>query len=54
MAALAERADEQGRIRMTFELVYGHAYKPLPRPGRGDPVTVSLAAVRATLPRRAR
>ena len=54
LAALAERADAQGRIRMTFELVYGHAYKPLPKPGRGDPVTVSLEAVRATLPRRAR
>lgn len=54
LAALAERADADGRIRMTFELVYGHAYKPPPRPGRGDPVTVSLDTVRATLPRRAR
>lgn len=53
LAALAERADAQGRVRMTFELVYGHAYKPAPRPGRGDPVTVSLESVRATLPRRA-
>ena len=54
LAALAERADAQGRIRMSFELVYGHAYKPAPRPGRGGPVSVSLEAVRATLPGRAR
>jgi malonyl-CoA O-methyltransferase len=54
LAALAERADPQGRIRMSFELVYGHAYKPAPRPGRGDPVTVSLDALRATLPGRVR
>ena len=52
LAALAERADAQGRIAMSFELVYGHAYKPAPRPGRGAPVTVSLESLRATLPKR--
>ena len=50
--ALAARADAQGRIGMSFELVYGHAYKPLPRPPRGAPATVSLASLRATLPGR--
>ncbi|MDO9283863.1 MAG: biotin synthase [Aquabacterium sp.] len=51
LAALAERADADGRIVMSFELVYGHAYKAPPRPARGEPVTVSLEALRATLPK---
>lgn len=52
LGALAERADPQGRIAMSFELVYGHAYKAAPRPARGEPVTVSLEALRAALPKR--
>ncbi len=52
LRALGERADGQGRIRMSFELVYGHAYKPVPRPARGELATVSLDALRATLPKR--
>lgn len=52
LQALAARADAQGRIGMSFELVYGHAYKAAPRPGRGEPATVSLEALRATLPKR--
>jgi len=51
VAALAERADAQGRISMSVELVYGHAYKPAPRPARGGPVTVSLESLRAKLPK---
>jgi malonyl-CoA O-methyltransferase len=54
MGALAERADDQGRIRLSFELVYGHAYKAVPRPGRGEPAVVSLESLRASLPRRSR
>lgn len=56
MAALAARADGQGRIGLTVELVYGHAFKAAPRVRPGDPVTVSLDSVRATLkqPRPAR
>jgi malonyl-CoA O-methyltransferase len=50
--ALAERADAQGRIGLRFELVYGHAYKPAPRPPRGELATVSLDSLRATLPKR--
>ena len=51
--ALAQRADAQGRIAMTVELVYGHAYKPAPRPVRAALATVSLDALRAKLPKRA-
>lgn len=50
--ALAERADPQGRIPLTFELVYGHAYKPPPRDQRGELATVSLDALRANLGKR--
>jgi len=47
--SLASRADGQGRISMTFELIYGHAFKAPPKPGRGEPVTVSLDSLRASL-----
>ena len=50
--ALAERADSDGRIALSFELVYGHAYKAAPRPARGAPATVSLESLRANLPKR--
>ena len=49
--ALAERAGADGRIAMTVELVYGHAYKAAPRPGRGEPAVVSLAHLRSGLPK---
>ena len=52
LQALARRADAQGRITMSFELVYGHAYKAAPRAARGELATVSLGALRATLPQR--
>lgn len=48
-AALAARTDAQGRIGLTVELVYGHAFKALPRVRPGDPVTVSLDSLRASL-----
>lgn len=47
--ALAERADAQGRIALSFEIVYGHAYKTGPRAVPGAPVTIGLDAVRAAL-----
>lgn len=53
LQSLAQRADAQGRIHLSFELVYGHAYKPAPRPLRGELTTVSLDALRAKLPKRA-
>jgi malonyl-CoA O-methyltransferase len=31
-AALAERAGADGRVALAFEVVYGHAFRPLPRP----------------------
>ena len=52
LQALAGLADVQGRIRLTFELVYGHAYKPAPRPERSAVATVSLDALRDKLPKR--
>ena len=52
LQALAGLADTQGRIRITFELVYGHAYKPAPRPDRGAVATVSLDTLRDKLPQR--
>ncbi len=49
--ALAARAGSDGRISLTFELVYGHAYKAPPRPARGAPAVVSLAQLRSGRPR---
>jgi malonyl-CoA O-methyltransferase len=49
LRALADRADKQGRIRMSFELVYGHAVKPVPRSALGVVVTVPLGDLRASL-----
>ena len=54
LQALAHQADAQGRIHLSFELVYGHAYKPAPRPAGAALATVSLDALRATLPKRQR
>jgi malonyl-CoA O-methyltransferase len=47
--ALAARADAAGRIGMSFEIVYGHAFKGAPRPVPGAPVAVPLAELRAAL-----
>ncbi len=52
LAALQARADAGGRIKLGFELVYGHAYKAAPRPARGELATVSLDSLRATLAQR--
>lgn len=51
LQALAARAGADGRIAMRFELVYGHAYKAMPRPGRGGPAVVSLEHLRSGLPK---
>lgn len=50
--ALAARAGADGRIGMTFELVYGHAYKAPPRAARNAPSVVSLAQLRSGRPPR--
>ena len=52
LAALAERlADprEGGQLVMTFEVIYGHAFKPMPRALVKDRTEVSLGAMRAML-----
>lgn len=41
----SSRADD-GRIRLTFEIAYGHAWKPQPK---SDAATISVDAVRAQL-----
>jgi malonyl-CoA O-methyltransferase len=48
-SALESLADETGRLRLHFELAYGHAFKGTPR-ARGDaPTTVSLDEMRSLL-----
>jgi malonyl-CoA O-methyltransferase len=49
-AALRETADAAGRITLSFEIAYGHAWKPQPRL-RGQS-TVPLDDLRAQLRRR--
>jgi malonyl-CoA O-methyltransferase len=46
-----ELADPQdaGRIKLTFEVVYGHAFKPAPRMLVRESSNISLAQMRATL-----
>ncbi|TXH89062.1 MAG: biotin synthase [Rhodoferax sp.] len=46
-----ELADPQdgGRIKLTFEVVYGHAFKPAPRMPVRESSNISLAQMRATL-----
>jgi malonyl-CoA O-methyltransferase len=50
---LTDLAAPDGRITLTFEVVYGHAFKPVPRVvGPDGQPAVSLDALRATLPSR--
>lgn len=42
------RADD-GRMLLTFEVIYGHAFKAAPRPQRGDSQSVSVDEMRAML-----
>ena len=41
--------DEAGRLLLTFEVVYGHAFKPLPRVRLGAEQSVSVDDMRAML-----
>jgi malonyl-CoA O-methyltransferase len=45
--ALARTADGDGRIALTFEIVYGHAFKPAPRPRLAEQTSVPLEDMRA-------
>ena len=42
------RADD-GRLRLTFEIIHGHAFKAEPRRARGDSQAVSVDEMRAML-----
>ena len=44
---LAALAGPDGRIAMTFEVAYGHAFKAAPRRRAGEPTIVPLADMRA-------
>jgi malonyl-CoA O-methyltransferase len=48
LAQLAER-DSEGQLRLTFEIVYGHAFKAPPRLAVAPETAVSLDAMRAAL-----
>lgn len=51
--ALDARRDAQGRIAVTFEVAYGHAWKPQPRAvTRGGTTAIPLSEVRAGLRQR--
>jgi malonyl-CoA O-methyltransferase len=50
--ALAAQRDGEGRIALTLEIVYGHAWKPTAPAGRAGVATVSLDRLRESLPRR--
>ena len=45
-AALHDLAGPDGRIALTFEIVYGHAFRPAPRPRMDTVSTVSLQDMR--------
>ena len=46
LAAIAERAGSDGRVGLEFELVYGHAFNPLPRPKLSSETRVPLDDLR--------
>jgi malonyl-CoA O-methyltransferase len=50
LAVLDKMRDAQGRVTLSFEIAYGHAWKPQPR-ARGQS-TVSIDELRAQLRRR--
>jgi len=49
MAANLADADDGNRIKLTFEVVYGHAFKPTPRMPVRDSSNISLSQMRAAL-----
>ena len=46
-AVLRERADAEGRLRLRFEVIYGHAFKPVPRARMAEQTSVSLDDMKA-------
>jgi len=51
LAALERRRDPAGRIALTFEIAYGHAWKPVPR--KPNESVISLERLRGGMPGRA-
>jgi malonyl-CoA O-methyltransferase len=51
LGALDARRGSDGRIALSFEVAYGHAFKAAPRQRAGEPVTVSLDEMRAMVRR---
>jgi malonyl-CoA O-methyltransferase len=51
LARLEERRGGDGRIALSFEVAYGHAFKAAPRVRADEPVRVSLDAMRAMVRR---
>ena len=49
----SERADADGSIGLSFEIAYGHGFKPAPRLRADAPVAVSLDEMRAMVRRAA-
>ncbi|RYY62082.1 MAG: biotin synthase [Comamonadaceae bacterium] len=49
MGELQGQADNDGRITLTFEIIYGHAFKPTPRVALSPHSAVSLRDMRAML-----
>lgn len=49
MASELADANDAGRITLTFEVVYGHAFKPVPRMPVRDSTQISLAQMRNAL-----
>ncbi len=47
--ALASLGTSDGRLGLSFEIVYGHAFKAAPRVRTGEPTTVSVQDMRAML-----
>lgn len=44
---LEAHRDDRGRVKMSFEIVYGHAFCPAPRPRLAEQTTVSVDDMRA-------
>ncbi len=51
LAALGAHVDAQGRVVLEFEIVYGHAFKPVPRAKLSEHTQVGLDDMRAMLSR---
>ena len=47
MDELQSLAGADGRLRLSFEVAYGHAFKAAPRVPKDEPTLVSLADMRA-------